>query len=55
MRIYDELDPEFKEHVDAVKNEFIGMKTDLAKLGWNILFPLIPLIGLVLLVIHALL
>lgn len=43
------------EVVNPIRDEIVGMKTDLAKLGWNVLFPLIPLIGLVLLILHALL
>lgn len=49
-----QMKTEFGEQVDAVTNEFRGMKDDLSKLGWNVLWPLIPLIGLAFLIIHAL-
>jgi hypothetical protein len=52
--ISDEIKDGFDEQVNGVKDEIMGMKDGLSKLGWNILFPLIPLIGLILLIIHAL-
>lgn len=50
----NELKDGFSEQVNEIKQEFTGMSNDLSKLGWNILWPLIPLIGLVVLIISVL-
>ena len=41
---------EFTRDWQAIKNEVNGIKNGVQTLGWNILWPLIPLIGLVWLV-----
>lgn len=38
----------------AIENELNGIKTGVTALGWNILWPLIPLLALVCLVIWTL-
>lgn len=45
---------ELQEHIEGISDEAMGMIAGLRKLGWNILYPLVPLIGLVFLVWHAL-
>jgi len=45
---------EISQDWNAVKNEFVGVKTSLQRLGWNILWPLIPLFGLTCLIIWTL-
>jgi hypothetical protein len=45
---------EFTQDWQAIKNEVTGIKQGVTSLGWNILWPLTPLIGLVCLVWWAL-
>ena len=45
----DEISQDWK----AIKTEFTGVKDGLQRLGWNILWPLTPLVGLICLVAWA--
>lgn len=44
----------FTQDWRVITHEVNGIKTDVQTLGWNILWPLVPLIGLVWLVTWAL-